>query len=129
MEKRAIGEVKNRREHIMSGVETMACEECRNGGSRLSAGEIAELLPEIPGWESASEDGVPHLVRTFTFPDFRRALDFTLSIGELAEREDHHPRLVTEWGRVRVEWWTHSIGGLHRNDFIMAARTSSLHAG
>jgi len=110
----------------MSGFETMACEECRKGGSRLSSEEISQLLPELPGWELASEDGMPHLVHTFSFADFRCALDFTLSVGELAEREGHHPRLVTEWGRVRVEWWTHSAGGLHRNDFIMAARTSAL---
>jgi len=126
MENRQMERKKNIQEHIMSGFETMACEECRKGGSRLSAEEISQMLPELPGWEVASEDGVPHLVRTFAFPDFRRALDFTLSVGEIAEREGHHPKLVTEWGRVRVEWWTHSAGGLHRNDFIMAARTTAM---
>ncbi|MBM3162363.1 MAG: 4a-hydroxytetrahydrobiopterin dehydratase [Chlorobi bacterium] len=112
----------------MSGLDNMACEPCRKGAVALSGEEVAQLLQEIPGWEVESLEGVPRLGRTFTFPDFRSALDFTLSVGELAELEGHHPRLVTEWGRVRVEWWTHSVGGLHRNDFIMAARTSTLAA-
>ena len=111
---------------VLSGLDTMACEPCRKGGSPLSGEEIAGLLPEIPGWEVVSEEGVARLVRTFTFADFRSALGFTLRVGELAEKEGHHPKIVTEWGRVRVEWWTHSVGGLHRNDFIMAARTDEL---
>jgi len=47
-------------------------------------------------------------------------------VGEIAEAEDHHPLVVTEWGRVTVQWWTHKIGGLHQNDFIMAAKTDRL---
>ena len=50
-------------------------------------------------------------------------------VGALAEQEGHHPALLTEWGRVTVSWWTHAIGGLHRNDFILAARTDTLYAG
>ena len=51
-----------------------------------------------------------------------------MAVGELAEEEGHHPRIVTEWGRVAVTWWTHKIRGLHRNDFIMAAKTDQLFA-
>jgi 4a-hydroxytetrahydrobiopterin dehydratase len=113
----------------MNGLEAGHCEPCHKGGLPLSPEESAPLLQEIPGWEIASVEGVARLGRTFTFPDFRSALDFTVRVGELAESEGHHPRLVTEWGRVRVEWWTHSAGGLHRNDFIMATRTSALATG
>lgn len=60
--------------------------------------------------------------RVFRFPDFARSLAFTSAVGDLAEGEGHHPRLVTEWGRVTVTWWTHKIRNLHRNDFIMAAK-------
>ncbi len=88
--------------------------------------EIQLLLKNIPGWEVTEEDGISRLQRTFTFPDFRQALAFTNRVGELAEREQHHPKLVTEWGKVTVIWWTHSVNGLHMNDFIMAARTSEL---
>jgi 4a-hydroxytetrahydrobiopterin dehydratase len=66
------------------------------------------------------------LVRTFRFPNFREALAFTDRVGALAEAEGHHPALLTEWGTVTVFWWTHKIHGLHRNDFIMAAKTDAL---
>jgi 4a-hydroxytetrahydrobiopterin dehydratase len=72
--------------------------------------------------------GDPQLERTFRFPNFREALTFTLQVGELAEAEGHHPVLVTRWGSVTVIWWTHKIRGLHRNDFIMAAKTDALFA-
>jgi 4a-hydroxytetrahydrobiopterin dehydratase len=96
------------------------------GSSTMPATEIHSLLKNIPGWEVVSEDGINRLQRIFTFPDFRKALAFTNLVGELAEEEQHHPKLVTEWGKVTVIWWTHSVNGLHMNDFIMAARTSEL---
>ena len=58
--------------------------------------------------------------------DFAQALEFTKKVGELAEEDAHHPALLTEWGRTTVTWWTHKIKGLHRNDFIMAAKTDKL---
>ena len=57
------------------------------------------------------------------------ALEFTNQVGELAEQEDHHPSILTEWGRVTVTWWTHAVSGLHVNDFISAAKTDQLFAG
>jgi 4a-hydroxytetrahydrobiopterin dehydratase len=58
--------------------------------------------------------------------DFQQALDFTNKVGQLANQENHHPALLTEWGKVKVDWWTHKIKGLHRNDFIMAAKTDEV---
>jgi 4a-hydroxytetrahydrobiopterin dehydratase len=66
------------------------------------------------------------LERRFEFPDLAQALVFTDKVGELAEFEGHHPRLITEWGSVTVTWWTHKIKGLHRNDFVMATKTDRL---
>ena len=94
----------------------------------MTEAELAELRPQVPDWELLEVDGVPRLQRTFAFPDFRGALDFTLRVGELAEEQAHHPALLTEWGRTTVGWWTHKIRGLHRNDFVMAAKTDELHA-
>ena len=85
--------------------------------------EIQDLKDQIPEWSVFEVDGTKRLERTFLFKNFKEALDFTNRVGELAEKEDHHPALLTEWGKVTVTWWTHSLGGLHRNDFIMAART------
>ena len=67
------------------------------------------------------------LERTFRFKNFRLALAFTDRVGELAESEAHHPQIVTEWGEVAVAWWTHAIRGLHRNDYVMAAKTDQLY--
>ena len=60
------------------------------------------------------------------FKNFEQALQFTNKLGTVAEQQNHHPAILTEWGKVTVSWWTHKIGGLHKNDFIMAARTDAI---
>ena len=80
-------------------------------------------------WQVVAEAGINRLVRIFKFKNFREALAFTNGVGELAEAAGHHPAILTEWGRVTVSWWTHKIKGLHKNDFIMAARTDNLLKG
>jgi 4a-hydroxytetrahydrobiopterin dehydratase len=107
----------------MTDLSAERCEACRPGAPSVSEAEARELLRQLAGWTIVERDGVRQLERVFTFPDFARALAFTDRVGALAEAEGHHPELLTEWGRVRVRWWTHTIRGLHRNDFVMAART------
>ena len=103
------------------------CVACRGDVPRASEEEIAQLLPQIPDWQLTEEHSVRQLQRSFRFPDFAQALAFTIKVSELAEAEGHHPRLVTEWGQVTVAWWTHILRGLHRNDFIMSAKTDALY--
>ena len=110
----------------MEALKEMKCEACQRDAPTVTTGEMHLLLPEIPDWSVEERDGIPRLVRVFDFPDFASALDFTNRIGAIAEGEGHHPALLTEWGRVTVQWWTHKIGGLHQNDFIMAAKTDDL---
>jgi 4a-hydroxytetrahydrobiopterin dehydratase len=107
---------------------TQTCEACRRDAPTVTAEEEAALRPQIPEWQRVEREGIPRLERAFTFPDFARALEFTNRVGEIAEQEGHHPALLTEWGRVTVTWWTHKIRGLHRNDFIMAAKTDQVYA-
>ena len=107
----------------------MSCTACRRGAPTVTDAEIAEFHPQVADWELREVDGVKRLERVFRFADFAAALAFTDQVGELAEGEGHHPALLTEWGRTTVTWWTHKIGGLHRNDFIMAARTDALFRG
>ena len=102
------------------------CVACRSDSSPLSDGEIAGLLRQIPHWKLVEREGIKRVERVFEFPDFAQALAFTNRVGELAEKEGHHPALLTEWGRLTVTWWTHSIRGLHGNDFVMAAKTDRL---
>jgi 4a-hydroxytetrahydrobiopterin dehydratase len=104
------------------------CVACRRDAPTVTDAEIAELKPQLPDWELVEVDGVPRLRRSFAFEDFASALAFTDRVGASAEEEGHHPALLTEWGRVTVDWWTHKIRGLHRNDFVMAAKTDDLFA-
>lgn len=78
-------------------------------------------------WEIVKQDGEDRLQWVFEFDNFAQALDFTTRVGDIAEEQDHHPTLVTEWGRITVTWWTHKIGGLHQNDFVMAGKTGYLY--
>ena len=107
-------------------VETLVaskCTACRAGEPTVTAAEVAVLHPHVPDWQVVERDGIKRLERVFKFKGFAAALAFTNKVGEIAEEEGHHPALLTEWGRVTVTWWTHKIRGLHRNDFIMAAKT------
>jgi 4a-hydroxytetrahydrobiopterin dehydratase len=113
----------------MSELAQMKCTACRGDEPTLTGAEIEELRPRIPDWRVVERDGVKRLERAFKFDDFAQALAFTNRVGKQAEEEGHHPALLTEWGKVTVTWWTHKIGGLHRNDFIMAARTDDTFGG
>ena len=104
------------------------CVACRRDSPRVTEEEKAELLPQVPEWVVTDSDGIDRVEREFKFRNFAQALEFTVRIGNEAEAEGHHPRLTVEWGRVGVEWWTHKIRGLHRNDLIMAAKTDQLYA-
>jgi len=107
----------------MSSLTDFRCVPCRGGEPTLTDEEIAGLQPQVSEWMVYEKDGIKRLERTFKFKNFVQALEFTNQVGGLAEEEGHHPALLTEWGRVTVTWWTHKIKGLHRNDFIMAAKT------
>ena len=111
----------------MDQLTQLKCTACRGGEPTVTDAEIAEFKPQVPEWKIVEVDGIKRLERVFKFKDFVSALAFTNKVGELAESEGHHPALLTEWGRVTVTWWTHKIRGLHRNDFIMAAKTDELY--
>jgi len=104
----------------------MKCVACRGGEPVLSEQEITALQPDVPEWQVIEVDGIKRLERTFKLKIFIEAMALTNKIAMIAEKEDHHPLIVTEWGRVKVQWWTHKIKGLHKNDFIMAAKVDAL---
>lgn len=110
----------------MSELTKMNCVACRGDEPKLTETEIEELKPEVPEWQVIEVEGVERLERTFKLKNFIEAVAFTNKIAMIAEKEDHHPLIVTEWGRVKVQWWTHKIKGLHKNDFIMAAKVDAL---
>ncbi len=113
----------------MTALKDQICEACRADAPKATQAESRTWLAELPDWRLIEQDGESQLQRAFRFRNFAEALAFTNQVAELAEQENHHPAILLEWGKVTVRWWTHKIGGLHRNDFIMAARTDALYSG
>lgn len=105
-----------------------AIKRCKKGAAPMTVGEYTLYLQQLPQWHVTLINGISVLTRDYACPSFASALQLTNRIGELAETADHHPALLTEWGKVTVSWWTHKIGGLHLNDFIMAARCDEVFA-
>ena len=103
-----------------------ACEACSSDDEPLTEAEYADLLADLDEDVWQVVDG-HHLEGTYEFEDFRGALEFAYDVGELAEEEWHHPDVHLSWGEVRIEMWTHKIGGLHRTDFVMAAKMDRLY--
>lgn len=99
------------------------CVPCKGGVPPLAGPELDRLKKELPTWQVVDSH---HLLKRFTFPDFRTALDFVNKAGAIAEEEGHHPDLLLSWGKVEVKIWTHKIDGLTESDFILAAKIERL---
>jgi len=112
----------------MTELSEQGCEACRADAALISEDELRRLMPAIADWQVVIVDGVMQLTREFGFPNFAQALAFSNRVGDIAETEDHHPAILTEWGKVTITWWSHKIRGLHKNDLIMAARTDQIYA-
>jgi 4a-hydroxytetrahydrobiopterin dehydratase len=110
----------------MTDLAQMNCVSVEKDATIPTPKEIERFHQQVPDWQIVTEDGEQRLKRVFKFKNFSAALEFTNKVGQIAEQQNHHPALLTEWGRVTVSWWTHTVRGLHLNDFIMAARTDQL---
>ncbi len=104
------------------------CEACRPNSPMVTDAELPALLAQVPEWEMIERDGIKRLRRSYRFDAWMAGIKFASQVGEIAEQEDHHPSMAISWGKVTVTWWTHAIGGLHRNDFIMAKRSDLVFA-
>jgi 4a-hydroxytetrahydrobiopterin dehydratase len=100
------------------------CVPCRGGIPPLTEGEARAYAAATPEWQLL-ENGT-RLFRRFEFADFKAAMGFVNRIADLAEEEGHHPDIGIHWNKVELTLWTHKIGGLHENDFILAAKTDRL---
>ena len=110
----------------MSDLSEMKCEACQIDAPKVTDQELIDLSKMVADWTVENRDGINQLERVFKFKNFKLAMVFTNKLAELAESDFHHPGILTEWGKVTVTWWSHSIKGLHKNDFIMAAKTDQL---
>lgn len=102
------------------------CEACQVDAPKVSDDELGDLLRQIPDWVPAVNNDVMMLERVYKFKNYKLAWAFANKVSTLAEEEFHHPAILLEWGKVKVTWWTHAIKGLHKNDFICAAKTDQL---
>jgi 4a-hydroxytetrahydrobiopterin dehydratase len=105
---------------------SQTCVPCRGGVPPLKGAELQQILQEVPQWKVINEH---HIMRAFTFPDFRQALAFVNRVGEVAEDQGHHPDILLTWGKAEITMWTHKIDGLTRSDLIMAAKIDQLYPG
>src|SRR5262249_20259846 len=107
----------------MSELAAKTCVPCRGGVPPLKGTALTDLAKQVPHWQVVNEH---HLTRSFTFPDFRQALDFVNQVGAIAEEQGHHPNILLTWGRAEITIWTHKIDGLTESDFILAAKIDQL---
>lgn len=99
------------------------CKPCSQGTPALKGEQLKSLAGQLgKDWKVVDEH---HLEKNYTFDNFRSALDFTNRVGEIAEKQNHHPDIYLTWGKVGLKIWTHSVGGLSENDFVLAARADA----
>lgn len=103
----------------MPGLASKTCVPCRGGVPPLKGAALEELKSQVSLWNVVDEH---HLTKTFTFPDFAKALAFVNRVGAIAEEQGHHPDIFLTWGKVEIKTWTHKIDGLTESDFILAAK-------
>jgi 4a-hydroxytetrahydrobiopterin dehydratase len=113
----------------MDELAILHCSRIEANTRRLNNEDVSRLKAKLPGWQTYKKGAELRLEKVFEFEDFRRALAFTNQVAQVANEEDHHPAILTEWGKATVTWWTHKIKGLSQNDFIMAAKTEQLYGG
>jgi 4a-hydroxytetrahydrobiopterin dehydratase len=108
----------------MSELSDRECIPCQGGVPPLAGKALSDLHDQLgQDWRVVDDH---HLEKTYSWKDFREALDFTNRVGELAEEIGHHPDIYLSWGKVKVSIWTHTIDGLAESDFIFAAKTDEL---
>ena len=111
----------------MNSLSEQSCDACKVGAPKVSDDELAALLKNIPDWNVEVRDNVMQLEKCFLFKKYVDSVAFTNRVAEVSELQGHHPAVLLEWGKVTVTWWSHKIKALHKNDFIMAAKTDQLY--
>jgi 4a-hydroxytetrahydrobiopterin dehydratase len=110
----------------MQKLAQLDCVACDKNAPLLTMDESENLLKDLTDWQLISENGINKLRRSFVTKNYKNSIAFTNAVAQLADSINHHPLLIVDYGVVTVLWWSHKIKGLHKNDFIMAAKTSLL---
>ena len=107
----------------MTQLAEKTCVPCKGSTPPLKGAELQQFSHQLPNWKVVDQH---HITRTFTFPDFQKALDFVNRVGAIAEEQGHHPDILLTWGKVEITIWTHKVQGLTESDFILAAKIDRL---
>ena len=110
-------------------VEKLVCEACSEEAQKADEKQIQKFTGSHPDWQIKTESDTTFLTRTFVFSDFVGAANFAAQVGDIAEQSNHHPRIVIEYGKTKVDWWSHKIGNIHELDLRLAAITDGLITG
>jgi 4a-hydroxytetrahydrobiopterin dehydratase len=102
------------------------CVPCEGGTPPLDAASAAKLLGQVRGWARRDEAEGPRITKRLVFKDFVSAMAFLDKLAVIAEAEGHHPDFCVHYNRVDVTLWTHAVGGLSENDFILASKIDAL---
>ena len=106
--------------------ENVACEACSDTAQAASEDQINNFAKSCPEWEIKTERDIIFLTRTYLFSDFVQASAFAEKVGTIADQANHHPRIIIEYGKTRVDWWSHKIANIHPLDLRLAADTDKL---
>ncbi|MEO7726826.1 MAG: 4a-hydroxytetrahydrobiopterin dehydratase [Burkholderiales bacterium] len=98
------------------------CKPCEGGVSPLQPREIEQLLAQLKGWQFSGNV----ITRTYEFKNYYQTMAFVNAVAWISHREDHHPDLTVGYGKCKVDYSTHAIGGISENDFICAAKVDAL---
>jgi len=112
----------------MNTLATESLQPCNTSNTALSAAESQQHLSQLTDWNIICKNNIQQIFKCFSFKHYSQAIEFTMQIADLAEHENHHPKICIEWGKVTISWWTHTVSGLFINDFIMAARCDDIYA-
>ena len=105
----------------------IVCEACLPDAQKVSNEVLDVFLSENRTWQLLNDDDTQKLGKSYKFQNFIQAQEFTSSIGDMAEKEGHHPTIILEYGMVTVSWWSHKIKGLHNNDLLLSLKTDEIY--
>jgi len=110
----------------MENLANKKCVPCEGGILPLDSKEIEKFMPQVEGWSLEEKDDHKQIFKKVKFKDFNESMEFVNKVADIAEDEGHHPNMFINYNRVRLTNYTHAIGGLHENDFILAAKIDEL---
>ncbi|MCE2028743.1 4a-hydroxytetrahydrobiopterin dehydratase [Sessilibacter corallicola] len=94
--------------------------------SQMNERDIDQELSRLIGWIKIESEGIAKLEKVFSYRDYQQAVQSAQRVADLADEHNHHPLLIIEWGKLTVQWWTHTANGLSETDFNLARATDDL---